>query len=379
MSASLTLLHTADWHLGRRFPTLDEADERQLTRARLDVVDEILGKAEYYDVDAVLCAGDLFDDPQPAEEWWKGLAECLERHADAARPVFLLPGNHDPLTAHSVYAAEHAFRRLLPEPVHVVDRDDFTFDLGPHAVLYAACCRSQAGEKDLALGLPAREDGDERLRVGMVHGQTFDIEGYQTNFPVATDAPARRGLDYLALGDTHGFRDVTPEAEAPIVYPGAPEPTNFGESDAGYVAIVRFRRRGRRPIIRRERVGRWRWRRETCRRPEELRSLRDGEELDNCVLRLTLDMTVSLAEYEEVESILAALGGTAATSGRVGILQVDRGELRLGSAGREDFPDELPAALVAVVDRLREHPDVDLARRALYHLYKEVKNAGAVR
>ncbi len=55
--SALKLLHTADWHLGRRFPTFPEADELKLTRARLEVVDEILGKAEYYGVDAVLCAG----------------------------------------------------------------------------------------------------------------------------------------------------------------------------------------------------------------------------------------------------------------------------------------------------------------------------------
>jgi hypothetical protein len=45
---------------------------------------------------------------------------------------------------------------------------------------------------------------------------------------------------------------------------------------------------------------------ETCGEPAELRRLRDGEELD-CVLRLKLEMTVSLPGYDEVESILAEL------------------------------------------------------------------------
>ncbi|MCP4660371.1 MAG: DNA repair exonuclease, partial [bacterium] len=236
---ALKLLHTADWHLGLRYPTFTEADQLQLTRARLEVVDTILGKAEYYGVDAVLCAGDLFDDPQPAPEWWQGLAERFRKRGWSDRPVFLLPGNHDPLTPQSVYSPEHPFRRELPEWVHVVDRDDYSFELSPKAVLYATCCRSKAGGKDPALSLPGREPGDERLRIGMAHGQTFNMKGYQTSFPIAEDAAERRGLDYLAIGDTHSFREVNPEAMAPIVYPGAPEATKFGEPEAGYVAIVR--------------------------------------------------------------------------------------------------------------------------------------------
>ena len=35
---ALTVLHTADWHLGRRFPAFDEDDARTLSRARLEVV-----------------------------------------------------------------------------------------------------------------------------------------------------------------------------------------------------------------------------------------------------------------------------------------------------------------------------------------------------
>ena len=37
-TVALKLLHTADWHLGRRFGRFDPEGERRLTRARLDVV-----------------------------------------------------------------------------------------------------------------------------------------------------------------------------------------------------------------------------------------------------------------------------------------------------------------------------------------------------
>src|SRR5262245_42339213 len=166
---ALKFVHTADWYLGRRFPSFPEADRLKLSRARLDVVDRILGVAHQTAADAVLCAGDLFDEPDPGREWWEPLLEKLQRRSSMRR-VVLLPGNHDPLMTTSVYAPDHPFRRGLPQNVHVVDADPFEHELTPGAVLYAAPCRSQAGQRDLALSLPARCHGDERIRIGLVHG-----------------------------------------------------------------------------------------------------------------------------------------------------------------------------------------------------------------
>ena len=61
----LRLLHTADWHLGRRFPSFPEEAQKKLSRARMDVIATILDVARRNAVNAVLCAGDLFDDPTP--------------------------------------------------------------------------------------------------------------------------------------------------------------------------------------------------------------------------------------------------------------------------------------------------------------------------
>jgi len=368
---ALKLLHTADWHLGMRFSSFDDADELKLTRSRLEVVDRLLGIAEHYTVDGVLCAGDLFDGPAPERQWWEGLVHCFQKRNWGSRPVFLLPGNHDPLTGSSVYAAEHPFRQALPSWVHVVDRDDFEHEFNSDAVLCARPCRSQAGEQDLALALPSRAAGDKRIRVGLVHGQTFDINGCQTNFPIAEDAAERQGFDYLAIGDTHSFREVPPDARIPTVYPSAPEQTKFGEEDAGYVAIVFFPRRRSRPHIRRETVGKWTWREENVTDVESLARLRD-EDLNQSVVRLRLNMSLSLAEYDQVREILRELKGTTAAHGRVGVLQVDEDNLTLDITRAEELRAELPNVLASVVDRLQEaeKTNPELAQRALYHLYQ---------
>ena len=341
----LRLLHTADWHLGRRFPSFPEEGQKKLSRARMDVVATILDVARRNSVNAILCVGDIFDDPEPSPDFWEGLAKTFQARTGPHPPVFLIPGNHDPLTPESVWSQGHPFRTRLPAWVHVVDRDDFTYEIAPNAVLYARPCRSKAGENDLAMALPGREPGDERLRIGCVHGSTFDIDGYQTNFPICRDAGVRRGLDYLAIGDTHSFRDVTDNSSVPTVYPGAPEPTTFDDAGAGRVAIVALFRRGLRPRVDPEPVAFWRWIDVRCRDMNELRNLLATPDLDRCVVRLHLDMTVSLSEESEVMRILRELRGTEATHGRIGILVEDLTNLRLQAGSGEAFPEDLPPVL----------------------------------
>lgn len=373
---SLKLLHTADWHLGHVFRAFEPDAQRRLSRARLDAVDRLLCLAEQWGVDAVLAAGDLFDEPEPRDEAWRGLRRLLDARRGWTRPVVLLPGNHDPLTPVSVWAPDHPFRRDLPAFVRVVDQDDFTLELGPGAVVHAIPCRSRAGERDLALALPARAPGDARLRIGLVHGSTFDLGDHRTNFPIAKDAAERRGLDYLAIGDTHGFRVVVPDAPVPTVYPSAPEPTGFRDNDPGNVALVTFRP-GQRAHVRKERVARWTWREETVTDLARLRALA-AEDLTTTVLRLVLDLDVTLAEHEQLTRTLAELEGTTATHGRAGVLAVERRRVEVRPDATA-FPRDLPAALQAAVRRLDQEaraedgPARETARRALVHLWRLVR------
>ena len=372
---ALKILHTADWHLGCRFRSFDDDQQYKLTRARLEAVERILGLAESCAVNAVLCAGDLFDEPAPADRWWRGLVDSFKRRDWRDRPVFLLPGNHDPLEANSIWT-DQAFRQALPGWVHVIDRDDFSMELSPEAILYAAPCRSQAGSDDLATRLPARQPDDHRIRIGLVHGQTFDIAGYQTNFPIDSEAAAKRGLDYLALGDTHAFRELPPKV-SPAVYPGAPEATKFGETEAGFAAVVFFSRHGRPPIVQKQAVSKWRWRDETCRSLAELEDLR-RQDLRDCVLRLTLNMEVSLAERARVEAIVTELKGDETAHGKAGVFQVNLHDLRLSTSDLGGFGDDLPEVLRSVVGRLQEQgnePGGEMAKRALSHLYRIVREA----
>src|SRR6202051_316689 len=84
----LRLLHTADWHLGRRFPSFPEDAQKKLSRARMDVIANILDVARRNVVHALLCAGDLFDDPEPEPDFWEGLARTLRERGAQHPPIF---------------------------------------------------------------------------------------------------------------------------------------------------------------------------------------------------------------------------------------------------------------------------------------------------
>jgi DNA repair exonuclease SbcCD nuclease subunit len=373
----LRLLHTADWHIGKRFPSFPEDAQKKLSRARMDVVTRILAVGRRHSVNAILCAGDLFDEPMPQPDFWEGLAKIFRDQAAPHPRVFLVPGNHDPLLSDSVWAPQHPFRALLPPWVHVVDRDDYTFELAADAVLYASPCRSKSGQNDLALALPAREPDDTRLRIGCVHGCTFDLDGYQTNFPISRDAGLRRGLNYLAIGDTHSFRDVTANSPVPTVYPGTPEPTGFDEPQAGRVAVVALFRHGVRPRVSAEPVGIWKWSDVHCRSLNELRNLLTMPDLERHVIRVHLDMSVTVAEESEIERILRELQGTDAAHGRAGVLLIDRTNFHLERGSGGAFPANLPPVIADTIARLDQLAADTLdeteranATRALAHLYK---------
>lgn len=366
----LKLLHTSDWHLGIGFGQFPEEQEAKLKRARLDVVDKILGLAEEYSVDAVICAGDLFDEPEPSRETWEGLLKALQRRTSWTRPVILLPGVHDPLLPASVYAPGHPFRRGLPSWVHVVDREDFTLALGANAVLCAVPCTSASGSSDPTERLPMRAPDDRRLRIGVAHGATRDAAEPGLPFPIALDAAQRRGFDYLAVGGRHSFQEIRPGT----VYSGTPEPTSFAEGKTGNVVLVYLRGPGERPKVQEERVGRWTWRLCECTSMQKLRALR-SDDLTNVVLGLTLRLSVTLPEHEEIEGLLVELAGSTTATARAGVLLLDRSTLQL-VVSAEAFPDELPSVVATVVRTLKDRQvgsDTPVAQRAMLHLYRMLK------
>ncbi|WP_372775187.1 exonuclease SbcCD subunit D [Mangrovibacterium sp.] len=86
----MKLLHTSDWHLGKRLDDFSRLEEQQA------VMSEICDLAEREQADAVLVAGDLFDTFNPPTEAVDLLYKTLKRLTNnGRRPVIAIAGNHD--------------------------------------------------------------------------------------------------------------------------------------------------------------------------------------------------------------------------------------------------------------------------------------------
>ncbi len=86
----MKILHTADWHLGKRLDRFSRLEEQIL------VLEEIVQIADEQKVDMVLVAGDLFDNFNPSVEATELFYKTLKRlSCNGKRPVIVIAGNHD--------------------------------------------------------------------------------------------------------------------------------------------------------------------------------------------------------------------------------------------------------------------------------------------
>ena len=87
----MRLLHTSDWHLGQTLHDFDRGDEHQR------FLNWLLDALEAEQIDALLIAGDIFDNPNPSadaqKQFYHFLTEAKRRmpHLD----IVIIAGNHD--------------------------------------------------------------------------------------------------------------------------------------------------------------------------------------------------------------------------------------------------------------------------------------------
>ncbi|MDQ0595637.1 exonuclease SbcD [Chryseobacterium ginsenosidimutans] len=86
----MKILHTADWHLGKRLDRFSRLEEQIL------VLNEIVEITDEQNIDLVIIAGDLFDNFNPSVEAVELFYKTLKRLSlNGKRPVIAIAGNHD--------------------------------------------------------------------------------------------------------------------------------------------------------------------------------------------------------------------------------------------------------------------------------------------
>jgi DNA repair exonuclease SbcCD nuclease subunit len=258
----------------------------------------------------VLVCGDAFESNQVDR---KTVARALEALKEAAAPVYLLPGNHDPLNAASVYRSS-AFIDRKPEHVRVVESGE-PIRIGEGVELVGAPWKSKRPPANPLLEvLASLAPAPGLTRICMAHGGIDIFNPDREAAGLLPLAELERALSegkvhFVALGDRHSLTAVGGSGR--IGYSGTPEATDFDEIRSGYAQIVEI---GEGRVSTREvEVGKWRFierSRVDLNGAEEIDALRRWleaiERKDQSIVRLHLVGSLSLALNGALRERLAA-------------------------------------------------------------------------
>jgi len=366
----MRFLHTADWHLGMTRRFLPPEAQARFADDRLQAVRDMARLATDEGCGFVVASGDLFDSNHVDRQ---AVARAVDALSAFEVPVYLLPGNHDPLDAASVYRSA-AFADRCPAGVTVIDHSG-PIDVAPGVQVVGAPWRTRRPGRDLAAdALAPLGPSDGVTRVLVAHGAVDSLapdpaEPALIHVESLRHALFSGAIGYVALGDRHSATVVGDDPR--IRYAGTPMATDHDQPGAGTALVVECGTSG--VEVDEHRVGRWRFERIEAR----MAGADDVERLDarlhalpdkpRAVVRLSLVGALSVAEDARLQEVIAlhrdVLAGLTVSEGRsdLSVFVDDDGLRALGLTGyARDAAEELAAlveadgdAAVAARDALR--------------------------
>ncbi|MBL8801558.1 MAG: exonuclease SbcCD subunit D [Planctomycetes bacterium] len=298
-------LHTSDWQLGMTRHYFGDGAQERFSQARFDAIARLAELAREHAAEFVVVAGDVFETNQVDR---RTVSKALNGLAQMPCPVFLLPGNHDPLDAGSIYR-QATFEKRCPSHVRVLD-SSAPLTLRAGVEIIGAPWRSKRPLEDLLQrALRDLAPASDTTRIVVAHGAVDALAPDKDNPALIELAAAERALSegvahYIALGDRHSRTAVGNSGR--IFYSGAPEPTDFDELEPGFALLVDVDAQS--ALTTPLRVGRWRFARASHRLDGDadlahLRAQLEGE-LDSARMALKLDLVGTLNVRQ-----MAALSG----------------------------------------------------------------------
>jgi len=238
----MKFLHTADWHIGvnNSLPGYFRRQE--------EMIDSIFDIAYDNDIDVVVVAGDIFDNPHTAtQEDRELLCKKLLEYDAAGFHILMIPGNHDRVDA-TGYTALHylALLSAMGRMSNSVVTEHTQF-VQVRDTVFCLLCHSKHGFREEAKNAV---EGFMSSSLKVPHN-SFVMVCHETIRGSATDIKLKNGdvykldsgeeppdtalpVTYWALGDIHKPQEVSPTA----YYSGSPVQTRFSDGWPRGVLIV---------------------------------------------------------------------------------------------------------------------------------------------
>ena len=337
----IRFLHTGDWQLGMTRHFFSEGVQERFAQSRFDAIRELGHIAGEEGCRFMVVCGDVFESNLVDR---KTVLRAIEALKDVPVPVYLLPGNHDPLNAASVYRST-TFVERKPAHVHVIeDTTPIRVDEGIEIV--GIPWTSKHPLQDLvALTTGTLEPIAGALRVCVAHGMVDSIspdpdDPAVISLHAAENAISQNKIHYLALGDRHSLTEVGDSGR--IWYAGTPEPTDYNEVKPGFALVATIDEEG--VTTKAVNVGKWRFlEREQVdlNTKEDIEALRGRleklEDKERTVVKLRLVGALSLSLHAELEELLShvqeILGAVETRMKNLVVIPEDADFMDLGFSG----------------------------------------------
>ena len=300
-------LHTADWQLGMTRHYLSDEAQPRFSAARLDAIERIGLLATEENCEFVVVCGDVFESNHVRRQV---VVRAFEKMAATPElTFFLLPGNHDPLDASSIYSSS-AFTGNQPDNVRVLD-GSAPVPGAPGVELIPAPWPNKHPDTDLVDAACQGLGPADAVRIVVGHGTVDSMSPNPDDQKLIALEPIERRIEsglihYVALGDRHSTTDVGSSGRA--WYAGTQEPTDYSETAPGQVLVVELDADYINVVTRH--VGTWRFvRREwPLSGREDIDALEEWlaglDDKDRTIVKLSLIGQVSVAQKARLDAVL---------------------------------------------------------------------------
>ncbi len=234
---NICFIHTSDWQLGMTRAFLSEEAGARFSQDRIDAIRTLGQLAAEHSADFIVVAGDVFESNQLSRQT---VRRSLDALGQIAVPVYLLPGNHDPLDGSSIFLSAE-FKSAAPHIHVIVDDQPLSVANLAGVEIIGAPWLTKHPSNDLCADVISKLEPTQTTRIIVAHGQTDSLSPDKTrpeliNLANVEQAVVDNKLHYLALGDRHSVTDVGDSGR--IWYSGAPVATDFDEVQPNQALLV---------------------------------------------------------------------------------------------------------------------------------------------
>lgn len=285
--------------------------QARFAQDRIEAIRQIGALAREHQAQFAVVCGDVFESNHVERQT---IARALDAMGSVPVPLLLLPGNHDPVDAASVYRCP-TFLQKKPDNVIVFEnRDPIELPGLAGLEVVGVPWETKRPLSDLTgefcSSLEPTGPGTLRIVVGhgMVDALAPDPENPALVRVAAVEAALQENrLHYLALGDRHSATSVG--STGAIRYSGAPVATDFGEDGSGQALLVEVSADS--PVrVSELPVGTWRFLegRFDLNGPEDIAALSQWlgacQAKERTIVRLRLVGSLSVAHKARVDDLL---------------------------------------------------------------------------